>query len=540
MELLTCNWYSSSLLIFSGNVGPLIYYTHALPIIVSLILGVFVLLNNKRGLLNIVLFFITLSFAFWVYFDLILWASPNPEAVMFFWNSIIPVEMLMYAGCLYFVLILSNKQQDISLRKKIYIALFFIPIVLFAHTRFNVIGLAPDCDTGAIEGPLIHYMYLVEWIFIIWAILATLKGAKNELDVVKKHQSTYLSIGAIVFMFVFALGNISLLFSFDPLYEQYKLFSMPIFAAVVTYSIVRFKAFNAKLFAAQVLVVSLEVLIISLLFIRTIANIRIITIFTFVITVIVGSALVRSFKRIDTQRELLEKANAEQEVLMHFITHQIKGFFTKSRNIFDTISDESEALSPGINRLVQEGLRSDKEGIDLVQNILNASNLKSGKITFVDNFFDMDLLVKGVLKDLDASTKSKNLTVNYYCTTTPINVKADEARIKDVVRNLIQNAILYTFKGGVNISLTQKDTKVEFVVKDTGIGLTESDKARLFQSGGRGEESVKYNTSSTGYGLFIAKKIVDNYNGQAWAESDGRDKGSKFSVVLPIAQTLLK
>jgi signal transduction histidine kinase len=341
-------------------------------------------------------------------------------------------------------------------------------------------------------------------------------------------------------MFIFALGNVSLLFSFDPLYEQYKLFSMPIFAALVAYSIVKFKAFNAKLFAAQVLVVSLEILIISLLFIRSISNIRIITVITFIITVFVGNSLVKSFKRIDTQRELLEKSNAEQEVLMHFITHQIKGFFTKSRNIFDTLNDEADALSPNISRLVTEGLRSDKEGIDLVQNILNAANLKNGKITFVDNFFAVDALVAKLIQELEPSAKTKNLTINYYGPSTPLNIKADEARIKDVVRNVIQNAILYTFKGGVNISLAQKGNDMEFVVKDTGIGLSDNDKSRLFQSGGRGEESVKYNTSSTGYGLFIAKRVVDNYGGQISAESEGRDKGSKFTVVLPIVQTLIK
>jgi len=540
MESLACEWYSSSLLIFSDNVGSLIYYTHILPLITSLILGFFVLFNNPKHLLNRTLFLITVAFSIWVYFDLILWASPNPEAVMFFWKSIVLIEMLMYAGCLYFVCLLFNQNTDIGLKKKISIAAFFIPVFLFAHTRFSVVGLAPDCDTGAIEGPLIHYMYLVEWIFILWAVVVSIKGAKKIVDEEQRHRSVYLSAGTITFMFIFALGNVSLLFSFDPLYEQYKLFSMPIFAALVAYSIVKFKAFNAKLFAAQVLVVSLEILIISLLFIRSISNIRIITVITFIITVFVGNSLVKSFKRIDTQRELLEKSNAEQEVLMHFITHQIKGFFTKSRNIFDTLNDEADALSPNISRLVTEGLRSDKEGIDLVQNILNAANLKNGKITFVDNFFAVDALVAKLIQELEPSAKTKNLTINYYGPSTPLNIKADEARIKDVVRNVIQNAILYTFKGGVNISLAQKGNDMEFVVKDTGIGLSDNDKSRLFQSGGRGEESVKYNTSSTGYGLFIAKRVVDNYGGQISAESEGRDKGSKFTVVLPIVQTLIK
>ena len=81
-----CEWDSAYLLIFSENVGPFIYYSHLLPLILSLVLGLFVLINNPKALVNRILFCVTIFFSLWVYFDLILWASPSPELVMFFWS----------------------------------------------------------------------------------------------------------------------------------------------------------------------------------------------------------------------------------------------------------------------------------------------------------------------------------------------------------------------------------------------------------------------------------------------------------------------
>ena len=121
-----CEWNSAYMLIFSENVGPLIYYSHLLPLIVSLLLGTLVLFNSPRTLVNRVLFFITLMFSLWVYFDLILWASPSPEAVMFFWSIIVPVELLIYASALYLVHLFSHKQKDAAIWKKVSVAAFFV------------------------------------------------------------------------------------------------------------------------------------------------------------------------------------------------------------------------------------------------------------------------------------------------------------------------------------------------------------------------------------------------------------------------------
>ena len=68
--------------------------------------------------------------------------------------------------------------------------------------------------------------------------------------------------------------------------------------------------------------------------------------------------------------------------------------------------------------------------------------------------------------------------------------------------------------------------------KDTGVGLSQEDKSKLFTEGGKGKNSQKVNVGSTGFGLFIAKNIVEAHHGRIWAESEGEGKGSEFWVEL--------
>src|SRR3989344_1210223 len=380
METLACEWNSAFLLIFSENVGPLIYYSHLLPLIISLLVGGFVLLSDRKNLVNWALFFITLMFSAWVYFDLILWASPSPELVVFFWSSIVPVEMLIYAGCLYLVYLFANGKRDIPLKTKIMIAIFFIPIILFAHTKYNVLGLSPDCDEGAIEGPLIQYMYLVEVIFIGWIAVIALRGYQAITDRVQRNQLLYIGIGTILFLASFTAGNITLIFEVGPAYEQYKLFGMPVFAAFVAYSILKYKAFDTKVITAQVLVLALGVLVLSLAFLQSIGNVRIVAVATFALVCVLGYMLVVNVRREIRLRELIEKqekelevVNKQQENLLPFISHEVKGYLTESEGGFAGIVEgDYGTITTQLKEMATTALEDVRKGVATVMQILNA------------------------------------------------------------------------------------------------------------------------------------------------------------------------
>jgi signal transduction histidine kinase len=110
----------------------------------------------------------------------------------------------------------------------------------------------------------------------------------------------------------------------------------------------------------------------------------------------------------------------------------------------------------------------------------------------------------------------------------------DAPQINDhVLRNLIDNSINYTPTGSVTVSLKKVGDKFVFAVKDTGVGITAEDKVRLFTEGGHGKDSIKVNVHSTGYGLYIAKQIIEAHGGTVRAESEGAGKGSTFTAEFP-------
>jgi signal transduction histidine kinase len=232
----------------------------------------------------------------------------------------------------------------------------------------------------------------------------------------------------------------------------------------------------------------------------------------------------------------LEAVNKQQENLLHFISHEIKGYLTKSEAGFSAIAEgDFGAVSPELKGMASTALIEVRKGVRTVMDILDASNLKRGTVSYKKKEFDLRDVVTYVVDHLKPAIDEKHLTVEMNITgDTPCKVNGDEEKIRDhVIRNLIDNAIKYTPQGSFKVSVVRNGPVVQFSVQDSGVGITPDDMKRLFTEGGHGKDSIKVNVHSTGYGLYIAKTIIDAHGGRIWAESDGAGKGSRFVVELP-------
>jgi signal transduction histidine kinase len=316
---------------------------------------------------------------------------------------------------------------------------------------------------------------------------------------------------------------------------MYSLFAMPVFLAMLTFIIVRFRAFNIKLLGAQALVWALIILVGSqFLYMQDMpVSALVLTAVTLVFSSVLGLLVVRSVKKVDQQRELLAIANQNQQTLLHFVTHQVKGYITKSRNIFDgLIAKDYGDLPPKALEMVQHGFDSDTRAVETVMAILKASDLKTGKTEFKKEKTNISALVADVIEFRKDQAEQKGLELTFDIEPN-IEIQVDSIQIKEVFKNLVTNSILYTPKGTVHVVLKRELGKVRFAVIDTGVGITPTDKARLFTEGGKGENSTTHNVDSTGYGLYIAKQIVERHQGTVGVISEGKDKGSEFFVLLP-------
>ncbi len=536
-----CEWDPARFLILSDNVfDPLIYYSHLVPLIVSLAIGFLVFLKSPKSLaarwLSVAIFLITL----WLFFDLILWATEKPIYTMFFWSVINLIEPMIYAGMLFFVYAFVDG-KSISFKHQAIVFGLLLPTTLLAFTSWNLSYYdLTNCWREAVEGPLIYYNYIIEATLVLWIIVFGMNRFQERSNAYEKRKIILIISSSAFFLFSLSIGNIvgSIQVEWDNA-GQYGLFGIPIFTAALAYLIVKYHAFNIKLLAAQMLIVALGFLTASLLFLEDIGLIRLVIYITLIFFSVLGYLLIRSVKREVEQRERIERlaeelqeTNKRQEVLFHFIGHEVKGFLTKDANAFAALADgDFGALPEPLKPLVGQALMQARNGERSVTDILTASNLKKGTVAYTKEPLDLKMLTAEAIEKARAVAQQKGLALSFVADESSYQIVGDRGQIVDhVLRNLIDNAINYTLSGSVAVSLKKENGKIIFAVKDSGVGITEEDKKRLFTEGGHGKDSQKVNAHSTGYGLYIAKNIILAHGGTIRAESEGAGKGSTFII----------
>jgi signal transduction histidine kinase len=118
-------------------------------------------------------------------------------------------------------------------------------------------------------------------------------------------------------------------------------------------------------------------------------------------------------------------------------------------------------------------------------------------------------------------------------------VNIDKEKMELAVQNLLENAAKYTPEGGsIDISLEKHEAEVVFKIKDTGVGIPETEHERIFTKFFRGENVIKMETEGSGLGLYTTRNIIDAHRGKIWFESK-EGKGTTFFFSLPFAKQTL-
>jgi len=184
---------------------------------------------------------------------------------------------------------------------------------------------------------------------------------------------------------------------------------------------------------------------------------------------------------------------------------------------------------------------SNERLIHLVEDLLTVSRIESGRLDFDLEMVSLENMVDNVVKEFDQIAKNKKLYLKFIKPKEVLpKIKIDSLKIRQVVQNLIDNALHYTEKGGIRIKLKLKKDKILFSIKDTGIGISDEEKVVLFEKFSRGEDVGKMHTEGTGLGLYLSVKMVEAHKGKIWVESEGKNKGSTFYFELPLKTKIKK
>ena len=549
-----CLWEPAPYLIVSENIwGNFIYYSHLFPSLSALLIAFFVLANNPRGKAPRALFFLSVIFTLWSLIDLVLWASDRSDLIMFFWSILIHFDLLIYVAAFYFIHTLLTDRWP-SWRSELAIAALFVPLLFFGHTPLNLTAFDfTNCWREALEGPLWqYYVYNAELVIALWiTIFAFRKIRSSEKQRVR--EQILATIGIIAFLMSFSLGNITGSLETDWELGQYGLFGMPIFVAFLTYLLVRYQTFQAKLLATEALVVGLGVLIASLLFVRKIENVQVIAMVTLVITIILGVLLIRSVRKEVEQREHieilannLEKANDRLKELdklksefVSIASHQLRSPLTAIRGYASLILDGSYGAVP---KKAQEALdriaESAKNMAYSIEDYLNVSRIESGNMKYNNSDFNLVDEAENICDDLRSQALQKGLGLIFRSDIKSRGViHADVGKVIQIIQNLVNNSIKYTPEGSIKV-LVRDDVvkkKIYIDIVDTGVGIPQASIDKLFGKFERATNANTANIHGTGLGLFVAHQMAVAMGGDITAFSEGEGKGSRFTIVFPLA-----
>jgi len=170
--------------------------------------------------------------------------------------------------------------------------------------------------------------------------------------------------------------------------------------------------------------------------------------------------------------------------------------------------------------------------LTLTNDVLDVSRIKSNKLKLTFSKFSIGKLIDEVVEELIPLAKEKNIELKNVSKKVETMVYADESRVKEILINLVGNAIKFTQKGGVEISTESEKKNVKVYVKDTGVGISKDSQDKLFK---KFEELGKKseNPTGTGLGLYISKEIAKKMGGDLWLKKSEEGVGSVFAFSVP-------
>jgi len=180
--------------------------------------------------------------------------------------------------------------------------------------------------------------------------------------------------------------------------------------------------------------------------------------------------------------------------------------------------------------------QSNERLINLINDLLNVTRIEEGRYLYKPVLADITSICQSVIDSYAEEIKKKNLRFKFKKPKELPKVRVDIEKISLAIQNLLENAIRYNKVGGeIEIVLREKEGKIEFLIKDTGIGIPKNQQDRVFTKFFRASNAMKMETEGSGLGLFITKNIVEAHGGKIWFESE-EGKGTTFYFTLPIAQ----
>jgi signal transduction histidine kinase len=415
---------------------------------------------------------------------------------------------------------------------------YIILPIIFSTLFFNklfIIGIKiEEWGSTPILGELIaiHFGYLLGTILFGISNLVRKYIKSTEIE---KDQLKFISFGLILTIISAILFNAAIPLITGSARSTKLAPATTIFFLFFTFlAITRYHLFGIEVILTEILVGVIGILLIVQIFTAPSTLWRIVNGGIFVLYCIFGYLLIRGVFREIRRREELEKISQAKSEFISITSHQLRTPLSAIKGYLSMVLEGTYGgISERVKKVIENVYTANERLIKLVNSFLDVSRIELGREELKLKRVSIEDLISETVSEMEIEAKKKNLYLKFERPKIALpKILIDRGRIKEVISNLIDNAVKYTQKGGIDIKLQIANGRLQIVVADTGEGLTKEEISRLFESFSRGTAGAKFWTEGVGLGLYVSKKFVELHGGKIWAESEGKGKGSTFYIEL--------
>ncbi|MBC7464861.1 MAG: response regulator [Bdellovibrio sp.] len=236
-------------------------------------------------------------------------------------------------------------------------------------------------------------------------------------------------------------------------------------------------------------------------------------------------------------KEAAERANISKTQFLANMSHEIRtpigailGFTDLMKNLTNTPEENSKYM------VIVE--RNSQQLLSLIDDILDLSKVEAGKMNIEKINFSLTELLSDFTSIMNFKASEKGITFIFQLETAiPESICSDSVRIRQILTNIVGNALKFTEKGSVSLTISYINSTLKFVVKDTGLGISTEQEKHLFQPFSQADTSTTRKYGGTGLGLILSRRIAENLKGRLDLVESQESLGSTFVIELEVPAT---